>query len=66
MGWRITPRKLEKRAITIPVHKEGNVKDCRNYRGRNTLNSGYKLYDNIIKNLYIYYKSKLCEEQNRF
>jgi sorting nexin-29 len=40
---------------------------CENYRGISLLNSGYKIYANIIKNkLYKYYEGKLGEEQNGF
>jgi len=49
------------------VHRKGNNKDCENYRGINLLNSGYKIYANIIKNkLYTCYINKLGEEQNGF
>jgi len=59
MAWRRTPRKMAK----APVHKKGNIKDCGNYRGINLLNSGYKIYANIIKNkLYTYYRNKLGDK----
>jgi len=57
MGWGGNPRKLEK-------SKEENIKDCKHCTGINLLNSGYKIYDNIIKSwLYTYYKNKLGEEK---
>jgi hypothetical protein len=51
----------------LPLRKKGDIKKCENYRGNSLLNSGYKIYANIIKNkLYEYYKGKLGEEQNGF
>jgi hypothetical protein len=38
------------KSITIAVHKKGNNEDCENCTGINLLNSGYKMYTNIIKN----------------
>jgi sorting nexin-29 len=55
------------KAIIVPLHKKGDIKKCENYRGISLLNSGYKMYANIIKNkFYEYYKAKLGEEQNGF
>jgi hypothetical protein len=55
------------KAIILPLHKKGDIKKCEHYRGISLLNSGYKMYVNIIKNkLYEYYKGKLGEEQNGF
>jgi hypothetical protein len=51
----------------IPVNKKGHIKVCENYRGINLLNSGYKIYSNIINNkFYTYYKNQLSEEENEF
>jgi hypothetical protein len=51
----------------VLLHKKGDIKKCENYRGISLLNSGYKIYANIIKNkLYEYYKGKLGEKQNGF
>jgi len=55
------------KAIIIPVHKNGNIKHCKNYRGIILFNSGHKLYTNINKNKpYTYDKNKVDEEWNRF
>jgi sorting nexin-29 len=63
---KIPPESWQK-AIIVPLHKKGDIKKCENYRGISLLNSGYKIYANIIKNkLYEYYKGKLGEEQNGF
>jgi hypothetical protein len=52
-------------AIIILVHKKENIKHY--YGGTNLLNSGCKLYTNIIKNkLYTYYKTKLGKAQDGF
>jgi hypothetical protein len=62
--WDAEPPESWKTAITIPVHRKRNTKDYENHRGTNVLNSGYKIYANIIKNkLCMYYKNKL-DEQN--
>jgi hypothetical protein len=61
------PPESWKKALIVPLHKKGDTKKCENYRGISLLNSGYKIYGNIIKNkLYVYYKGKLGEEQNGF
>jgi hypothetical protein len=53
------------KAIIIPVYRKRYTKDCENERGINLLNSGCKIHTNTTKNkLFIYYKHKLCEEQN--
>jgi hypothetical protein len=50
--------------ITIILLETGKLE---NYRGIQLLNSGYKIYGNIIINmLYTYYRSKLGEEQKGF
>jgi hypothetical protein len=42
------------KAVVIPLHKK-DIKHCENYREMKLLNSGCKVYTNIIKNkLYIY------------
>jgi len=40
------PPESWQKAIIIPDHKKGNIKDCENYTGINFLNSGYKIYVN--------------------
>jgi sorting nexin-29 len=51
----------------VLLHKKGDIQKCENYRGISLLNSGYKIYANIIKNkLYEHYKGKLREEQDGF
>jgi hypothetical protein len=44
-----TPESWQKEII-LPLHKKGNVVDCKNDRGTHLLNSSYKVYTNIIKN----------------
>jgi sorting nexin-29 len=64
-----TPPDSWQKAITVPLHtrKKRDIKKCENYRRISLLNSGYKIYVNIIQNkLYEYYKRKLGEEQNGF
>jgi sorting nexin-29 len=49
------------------VKPQKKKKDCENYREISLLNTGYKIYANIIKNeLSRYYESILGEEQNGF
>jgi hypothetical protein len=55
------------KAIVIQVHKKENIMDCKSNGGIYLLNSGHKIYANIITNkLCTYYKNKLGEEQNGF
>jgi sorting nexin-29 len=55
------------KSVAIPIFKKGNRKNCDNYRGISLLNSGYKIYANIIKNkLNKYYDNIIGEEQNGF
>jgi hypothetical protein len=45
------------------VHKKRNIKDCEKYRGISLLNSGSKIYANIIENnVYTYHKYKLGDD----
>jgi GTP-dependent phosphoenolpyruvate carboxykinase len=44
-----TPPESWQKAITVPLHKKGDIKKCKNYREISLLNSGYKIYANIIK-----------------
>jgi hypothetical protein len=37
------------KAIIIPVYKKENIKHCENYTGIVLLNSGFKIYSNIIR-----------------
>jgi hypothetical protein len=61
MGW----KESWQNAIKIPVHKKGNNKEYKNYRGINLVNSGYDIFVNIIKiKLYAYLKNKVGKEQN--
>jgi len=65
--WNGEPPESCLKAIILPVHKKGNIKCCENYTGINSLNSGCKIYTNIIKNkLYTYYRNKVGEKQYRF
>jgi hypothetical protein len=62
MGWRRNPDSWLK-VITMPVYKNKNIKYYENYRGISLLNSGCKIYTNIIRNKwYTYYKSKLVKK----
>jgi sorting nexin-29 len=55
------------KSVAIPIFKKGNRKDCDNYRVISLLNTGYKMYANIIKNkLNKYYDSITGEKQNGF
>jgi hypothetical protein len=38
------------KAVTIPVHSKGSIKDSENCIGINLLNSGYKIYVSVVKN----------------
>ncbi|KAJ4431530.1 hypothetical protein ANN_20128, partial [Periplaneta americana] len=54
-------------SIVVPIHKKGNHKNCNNYRGVSLLNSGYKIYANIITNrLNTITETLIREEQNGF
>jgi sorting nexin-29 len=68
MVWQgVTPPESWQKSLVIPLHKKEDLMKCKNYRGISLLNSGHKIYANIIKNkLYDYYKDKLGEEQNGF
>jgi hypothetical protein len=54
------------KAIVIPIHKKGDVKNQENYRGNSLLNSGYKIYASIITSKLTEHYNKIGEEQNRF
>lgn len=38
-----------KRGIIIPIHKKGDTKDCKNYRGVTLLSAVAKMYENILE-----------------
>jgi hypothetical protein len=59
---------MENYALVIALHNKRNIKKREYYRGINLLNSGYKIYANIVKNkLYeYYYQGKSAEDQNGF
>jgi hypothetical protein len=57
-----TPPESWQKALVVQLYKKGDIKKCEKYRGVSLLNSGYKIYANIIKNkLYEKYKGKLGE-----
>ncbi|KAJ4451609.1 hypothetical protein ANN_03078 [Periplaneta americana] len=63
----IVPPKSWGNAIIISIFKKNNRQDCDNYSGISLLNSGYKIYANIIKSkLSKFYDSLIGEEQMGF
>ncbi|CAK1591299.1 unnamed protein product [Parnassius mnemosyne] len=54
-------------SVICPLHKKGDILDCNNYRGISLLNTGYKVFANMLFNkLKPYVESSLGEYQCGF
>jgi hypothetical protein len=61
------PPKSWQKAVVVPLHNKGDIKNHENYREISLLNTGYKIYTSITKNkLTKFYENLTGEEQNGF